>query len=130
MTLDGRDKVPNQFKPSKITIAMFLTSFLLMGFISWRAVEVSNHGREEARSDLKEANIRIEELQRQLDCISNISLKALRGQVGNSIVQDDLLLASTSGADRAKIAEDLKKSRADLAVITQQIAEADKECVK
>lgn len=90
----------------------------------------ANNSRDDTRQDLVEANIRIGALQEQLDCINRITLIALKGQLGNSIVQDNLLLASTSGGDREEIRQQLSETRAELISLSQEIDGVDKECTK
>ena len=130
MTLEVRDKVPNQYRPPKSTIAMYLASFMLLGFICWRAVEVANNSADEARQDLNVANERADAIQDQLNCTINILSIALRGVLNNSIIQDDLLLSATEGTERAKVAADLKTTRDALAKISEEISRIDKECTK
>jgi hypothetical protein len=121
----GKD---NRYSPPPTTIAMFLATFILVSFLSWTAVKSANNSRDDTRQDLVEANIRIGALQEQLDCINRITLIALKGQLGNSIVQDNLLLASTSGGDREEIRQQLSETRAELISLSQEIDGVDKEC--
>jgi hypothetical protein len=109
---------------------MYLASFILLGFICWRAVEVANHSADEARQDLSVANERADAIQDQLNCTINILSIALRGVLDNSIIQDDLLLSATEGNERAKVAADLKTTRDALVKVSEEISRIDKECTK
>lgn len=109
---------------------MFLGAFILLGLISWRSVETANNAAEDARQDKESAEVQIAGLRRQIDCTTKILVDATRGQVGNSIFQDDLLLASFDGSDRNAIAQKLKATREGLVAISGAIEQADKECTK
>ena len=130
MTSDEKDKVPNQFRPQKATIAMFLASFVLLGFICWKAVDTADNARQYARTDLQEANIKIVELQQQLNCTINLIVEANRGMLSNSILQNDLLLTSTSGGERTEIEQQLKETRQLLISISENISHLTEECTK
>ena len=131
VTLEEKDEKPlSSYRPPPVTIAMFLMAFLLTGFVSWRAVETANAGRQAARSDLSDAEVEIAGLQDQLNCTIKVLTRASRGMLDNSILQDDVLLASTSGANIDQVAKSLEETRARLITLNGEITKADEECTK
>lgn len=123
-------EIPPKFKGQRLSLAMILVGFLLISLVSLRAVNVVNDSKEEARQDLADASIRAEQLQEQINCIIGILVPAVQGGLENSIVQNDVLIASLSGGDRAVIEQQLRETRARLFAISGKVGTQAEECIK
>lgn len=129
MKISGHhDKTPNYFRPSRLTILMGLAAFMLVTLLSMKAVNTADEAADKARSDLNEAKFEIQELQDQITCAIDVIVLANRGMLDNSIVQDDLLLASAEGGERQAVSVSLRETRQRLVEILNQMPEATGEC--
>jgi len=124
------DKVPNQFKQSALTTAMWLGAFILVSLVSLIAVRSSNEGRSEASRRAERAVIIADQLQSQLNCTVKILTQGVTGVVDNAIEQNNLLLASVEATDRNAVADNLKASRTRLTEISAAATAAEQDCTK
>ena len=122
--------------PYRIAIILGFLAFVCLTLLAYRAVTVADKGQEAARNEAAQARIeaaesnrRLNEVQAQLNCVNKNVLRAVVGGLKNSINQDDLLLASSSGASRDAIQTSLINSKNELVEILRQATAAqEKEC--
>lgn len=134
---EKEDKVPNQFKPQKLTLLFAGLAFIFVCITSFGAVLTANQGQNAARREAEQARIestlaneRLQDVQDQLNCTNKVVMNAVRGSLQNSILQDDLLLASVSGTGREQIQKSLADTKANLISLLVQVDEANQECTK
>jgi uncharacterized protein YlxW (UPF0749 family) len=125
----------NQFRPQPWTLVLLFIAFVLTTGLSFQAVRTAQTGQNDARDELSLARIQLvnaqeqqEALNNRLNCQANLTLKAVKGSLDNSIAQDDLLLASSQGGDRTSIVSLLQQTRAHLEDISNQVAAIEKAC--
>ncbi len=123
------------YRPSTWTLVCFALAFALIVALAYRSVELANKGQEQAQNDAALARIaaqdarnQLDDLQTQFNCVIRVLVDTNRGNIANSIAQDDILLGGVTGIDRTQYAEILTKARARLLEISQQIDSVDRQC--
>lgn len=121
--------------PYALTVTLGVLAFVVVSLVSYRAVAVANHGQEDARNEAQLARIaasdsqeKLNQLQRQLDCVVNVLATATAGNLRNSVAQDDMLLGGFEGGDRATFVAILKEVSEELKATADEVAQIEKKC--